>query len=117
MKTNNSNRALGRRGFAAVLAVLLLTTGAASVISAGRSAGEGARISRLAIESARARHAAQGGAAIVLSAQRIGAGAGEIVTDPALGLITFEQTTENNSTTWTIRATSGDAVARRIVTN
>ncbi len=71
----------------------------------------------MAIESTRARHAAQGGAALALSAQRSGATAGEIVTDPSLGLISFDETTEKKTTTWTIRATSGDAVAQRIVTN
>jgi len=103
-----------QRGFAAVLAVLLLATTAVSVVASGRQASDGAEIGRLAMDSARARLAARGGEALALSADRAGAEVADIHVDPALPVITFEETSDLGTTQWVVRATSGDARATRV---
>ena len=103
-----------RDGFAAVIAVLLLATTAVSVIASGRHAVDGADISRLALESARARIGARAGEALALSADRGGVDTADIQVDPALPVITFEETSDLGTTQWVVRAASGDARATRV---
>lgn len=103
-----------RNGFAAVLAVLLLATTAVSVVASGRHAIDGADISRLAVESARARLGARAGEALALSADRGGVDLADIRVDPSLPVITFEETSDLGTTQWVVRAASGDARATRV---
>lgn len=105
-----------RRGFMAVIAALLLATSAASVISAGLSSVEGARLSGTSLDAARARAAASGGAALALSAERAGVNAGSIVVDLEPALMTFEEPSDNPEGVWVARARSGAASAQAVVT-
>ena len=103
-----------RRGFAAVLAVLLIATTAVSVVASGRQSADGADISRLALESARARLGARAGEALALSADRGGVDLTDITVDPSLPVITFEETSDLSTTQWVIRAASGEARVTRV---
>ncbi len=105
-----------RRAFAAVLAMLLLATSAASVVASGRTATESARIGRLAVESARARLGGRAGEALALSADRGGVALADIYTDPALPVIGFEETSDQGVTEWVISVSSGDARVTRTYT-
>jgi len=105
----------GRRGFVAVVALLLLATSTASVIASGRTAAEGSRISRLSLDAARARAAARAGAALALSAERAGLSAGSIAVDLGPAVITFEEPSDNPEGVWVARAESGAASAEVVV--
>ncbi len=109
----NKPRSHGRMAFASVLAVLLLAVSAMTVISTGRNAAEGSRMGRLALESARAHLGARAGQALALSANRGGVEIDEIVVDPALPVISFEETSDQGVSEWVIRASSGEAVVTR----
>lgn len=104
------------RAFAAVLAMLLLATSAAAVIASARSTADSALIGRLAVDSARARLAARGGETLALSADRGGYEPADISVDPALGVISFEETSDQGVTQWLIRVSSGDAETTRVYT-
>jgi len=104
-----------RKGFVAVVAMLLLAATAASVIASSGTAAEGARLSRASLEAVRARAGARAGGALALSAARAGLGADEIVTDLGPVVMTFEEPSDNPEGVWVARAACGQAFAEATV--
>jgi|GEM_PF-5628589 len=114
-RTENTARARRRTGFAAVVALVFLSSTAAIVLMAGRGREAETRLELLAAQSERARLAALAGEAAARSAIRGGVPPEEVSLDPSLGLITIEERDEEGETVWVIRAETGVAARERRV--
>lgn len=107
-------RSAPRRGFAAVMALLLLASVGALVVQTSRSSAATASGVLLDLQVVRARAAADAGAALARSAIRMGLEPEDVMLDASLPVITIEETTDDTGdTVWVIRGTEGVAAAER----